>query len=203
MLSRFACIGYVILALCYIESGDLLRRFGMRAWYLPLIALFILLLQPLFLIHNQPRDLIGEPAPHLFRLLAFAFGAVAGFIVLVPSVRLILEMRKGMPAMDEEKLEDRYIRAVFQFLTKTVEVMGGATLITFRSTVEGYNERFGREVRIDDTIQLSGLSREEWPDFIRSLLNVYYQCIGPLALECCKGIEIMENVADEMGVRYS
>jgi hypothetical protein len=203
VLSRFAYIGYVILALCYLESGDLLRRFGMRAWYLPLIASFILLLQPLFLIHNQLRDLIGEPAPQLFRLLAFAFGAVAGIIVLIPSVRLILQMRKGMPVMDEEKLKDGYIRAVFRFLTKTSEIMGGATLITFRSTVEGYNERFGSEVRIDDTIQLSGLSGEEWPDFIRFLLNVYYQCIGPLALECCKGIEIMENVADEMGVRYS
>jgi len=61
----------------------------------------------------------------------------------------------------------------FSSSQKHVEVMGGATLITFRSTVEGYNERFGREVKIDDTIKLSGLGREEWPDFIGFLLNVY------------------------------
>jgi hypothetical protein len=58
-------------------------------------------------------------------------------------------------------------------------------------------------VKIDDTIKLSGLGREEWPDFIGFLLNVYYQCIGPLVFECCKSIEVMESAADELGVRYS
>jgi hypothetical protein len=97
----------------------------MKDWYLPLVASFILLLQPLFLLHNHMRILTaGKPVSQLLDLLPYTFGAVAGFIALVPNVRLILEMRKGMPVIDEEKLKDGYIRAVFQFLTKTSEIMG-------------------------------------------------------------------------------
>jgi hypothetical protein len=204
-LQRFSYVGYVIFALCYLESGEFLRRFGVRSWYAPSIASIVLLLHPLILIHNQMRILFGyiESTPEMFTLLPFTLGTLAGLIAILPEFFFVLEMRKGMPAIDERRLESMYVRGILQFLTKTSEVMGGATLTTFRSTIEGYNRRFNRNIKADDTIKLSGLGSEEWPEFIRFMLNVYYQCIGPLVFECTEGIEVMESAADELGVRYS
>jgi len=203
-LQRFSYVGYVIFALCYLESGEFLRRFGVRSWYLPSIASIVLLLHPLILIHNQMRILLGyiESTPEMFRLLPFTFGALAGLTAIIPELWFVLEMRKGMPPIGEKDLKDRYLGDLFKFLTRTSEVMGGATLTTFRSTIEEYNRRFNRRVEIDDTIRLSGLGSEEWPEFIRFMLDVYYQCIGPLVFECTEGIDLMEREAEVLRAKH-
>jgi len=204
-LQRFSYVGYVILALCYIESGEFLRRFGARLWYVPSIASIVLLLHPLILIHNQMMILFGyvENTPEMFRLLPFTFGALAGLVAIIPELWFVLEMKKGMPPIEEKDLKDRYLGDLFKFLTRTSEIMGGATLTTFRSTVEGYNRRFNRNIKADDTIQLSGLKSGEWPEFIRFVLDVYYQCIGPLVFECTEGIDLMEKETKALRAKHS
>jgi hypothetical protein len=102
----------------------------------------------------------------MFRLLPFTFGALAGLVTIIPELWFVLEMRKGMPPLGEKDLKDRHLGDLFRFLTKTSEIVGGTTLTTFRPTIEGYNRKFNRDMRVNDAIQLSGLSREEWPDSI-------------------------------------
>jgi hypothetical protein len=185
-------------------SQEVFKNFEIRKWYLSVIASCILTIQPLILIHNQMRILWGfvESTPPIFGLLPFTFGTVAGFMALIPSILLLLEMRKPMPEIDKKSLENEYTLAIFQFLTNTSQTMGGATMTIFRSAVDGYNQRFKKGVQIDDTIHLSGLSNEEWPEFAEFLLSIYYQCIGPTTFECTKEIKIIKDIVKKVEEKH-
>jgi hypothetical protein len=92
---------------------------------------------------------------------------------------------------------------MFEFLKNSTEIIGGATMTIFRSAVEGFNKRFSRDIRIDDTIHLSGLNEDEWPRFLEFLLNTYYQCIGPTLFECTKEIKILDEIVRRIEEKYA
>jgi len=204
-LCRFSYLGYIFLALCYFELANFLKSFGSRQWYLAVIASCVLAVHPLILVHNQIRKLFGfvESTPPIFILLPYIFGSIAGALILIPSIALLLEMRKPMPKIDKKVLENEYLTAMFEFLKNSTGIIGGATMTIFRSAVDGFNKRFSRDIRIDDTIHLSGLSEDEWPRFLEFLLNTYYQCIGPTLFECTKGIKILEDMVKKIEEKYA
>lgn len=84
------------------------------------------------------------------------------------SIVLLKDMKKPMSEVDKKVLENEYLAAMFEFLKNSTVVIEGATMAMSRSTVDGFNQRFNREIMIDDTIYLSG---HEWngdPDLLNS-----------------------------------
>ena len=84
------------------------------------------------------------------------------------SIVLLKDMKKPMPEVDKKVLENEYLAAMFEFLKNSAVVIEGATMVIFGSTVDGFNQRFNREIKIDGTIYLSG---HEWngdPDLLNS-----------------------------------
>jgi hypothetical protein len=203
-LRRASYLGYIILALCYFESANFLRSFGSRQWYFVSIASSVLVIHPLILVYNQMKLLLGyvESTPPIFILLPFIFSSIAGLFVLIPSILLLLEIRKPMPKIDKKVLENDYLTAMFEFLKNSTGIVGGATMTIYRSAVEGFNRRFNRDIVIDDTIHLSGLSEDEWPKFLKFVLNTYYQCIGPILFDCTKGIDILDDLTKKIEEKY-
>jgi hypothetical protein len=197
--------GYLLLTFCYLELAIFFRKFGSKYWHFLTASSVLLLAYPLISLHNSLRIAFGivESSPLYLRGIQSSFGFIAGILALIPSISLLLEMKKPLPRVDKEKLENDYLLAIFQFLKNTTNTIGGATMTIFKSVVEGYNRRFGKEIRIDDTVHLSGLSLEEWPKFMHFLLDIYYQCVGPITFECSKGIDIMEDTVKKVEEKYS
>ena len=196
--------GYLILTLCYLELASFFRKFGSKYWYFLTISSFVFLGYPLISLHNSIMVALGyaESSPLYLRGIQSSFGFIAGILAVIPSIILLLEMRKPMPKIDKKALENEYLVALFEFLKNSTALIGGATMTIFRSTVDGFNKRFNRDIRIDDTIHLSRLNEDEWPRFLEFLLNTYYQCIGPTVFECAKEIEILDSMVKKIKEKY-
>ena len=99
-------------------------------------------------------------------------------------------------ATEKIELKEKYVSTTFLFMAEAYNILGGPAQTIFESTVKGYNERFNKDIRIDDTIHLSDLTGEEWPKFIEFLLNISYQCVGPVTFECCKEMREIPEIKE-------
>jgi len=117
------------------------------------------------------------------------------------SIVLLKDMKKPMSEVDKKVLENEYLAAMFEFLKNSAVVIEGATMVIFGSTVDGFNQRFNREIKIDDTIHLGGLNEDERPRSLEFLLKTYYPCIGSALFDCTRGIEILEDIARKIEER--
>jgi hypothetical protein len=196
--------GYLILSLCYLELASFFRKFGSKYWYFLIISSLVFLGYPLIHLYNSIMVALGyaESSPLYLRGIQSSFGFIAGVLALIPSIILLLEMQKPMPKIDKKVLENDYLTAMFEFLKNSTGIVGGATMTIYRSAVEGFNRRFNRDIVIDDTIHLSGLSEDEWPKFLKFVLNTYYQCIGPILFDCTKGIDILDDLTKKIEEKY-
>jgi hypothetical protein len=196
--------GYLILSLCYLELASFFRKFGSKYWYFLIISSLVFLGYPLISLYNSIMVALGyaESSPLYLRGIQSSFGFIAGVLALIPSIILLLEMQKPMPKIDKKVLENDYLTAMFEFLKNSTGIVGGATMTIYRSAVEGFNRRFNRDIVIDDTIHLSGLSEDEWPKFLKFVLNTYYQCIGPILFDCTKGIDILDDLTKKIEEKY-
>lgn len=214
VLSSFGYpFAFYFIFLSYIECKDLLK--SLRVVHKPLvISAFLVMITFLLWLYEQwciflfggtllYRDVVQLSYPIWFFTEWWTIELLPGFIgsviAMVNMVFLYKQLKKPLPIMSEEEA-GRYVIGVFKFLTGISEVIGGTSLTIFRSTVEGYNERFCRNIKINDTIQLSGLNREEWPAFIRFMLDVYYKCIGPITWDIARDVEELKGFVESGSV---
>jgi hypothetical protein len=129
-------------------------------------------------------------------------GLIGSFIAIANMSVLHLKLKEPMPEIKKEKMEIPYALSLFQFVTNISEVIGASTLAIFRSSIEGYNERFNRNIKIDDTIRLSNINDGEWPKLLDFVLNIYYMCIGPVTWEEARQIEGLDKIAEGAEERY-
>jgi len=117
-----------------------------------------------------------------------------GRVWKVPLLWSIAE-RIGIRAERPRSRDELYSFALFQFVTKTSEVVGEESLQIFRSAVEGYNKRFDRNIEVGTQISFSNVGDDEWPRLARFVLDVYAQCIGPVAFDIAKNIDGLRDFA--------
>jgi hypothetical protein len=86
--------------------------------------------------------------------------AYQGKVWRVPFLWNIAE-KIGIKAERPKSKDELYSFALFQFVTKTSEVVGEESLQIFRSAVEGYNKRFNRDIKVGTQISFSNVSEEE------------------------------------------
>jgi hypothetical protein len=82
--------------------------------------------------------------------------------------------------------------AVMRFLNNLSEIVGGsASRAILEGTVSGFRERLNKDIvlREDMTVKLD----KDWEDFYEFLLATAYQCVGPIAFECSKGISELDR----------
>ncbi len=117
-----------------------------------------------------------------------------GRVWRVPLLWSIAE-RIGIRAERPRSRDELYSFALFQLVTKTSEVVGEESLQIFRSAIEGYNRRFNRNIEVGTQISFSNVGDEEWPQLARFVLDVYAQCIGPVAFDIAKNIDGLKDFA--------
>jgi hypothetical protein len=192
---------FYLISLSYIECKDLLK--SLKIIHKPMIVsalclLFIPLLQygPNFVylcFLNTP--LSDEVFPYNGELIK----AILAFVIFVGLIAgmanmIVFYLKTRKPVEIKKEQEGFYPFALFQFITKVSEIIRSSSLTIFRSTVEGYNERFGRNIKINDTVSLSDVRDDEWQDLLAFLLDIYAQCIGPVTWEVAEEIEGLREI---------
>jgi len=129
-------------------------------------------------------------------------GLAGSFIAIANMFVLHIKLKEPVPAIKREEVEVLYAFSLFQFLTKISEVVGGAAITIFKSAIDGYNKRFKRNIEIEDTIRLSKVKDDEWPEFIKFVLRIFNMCIGPITWEEAEQIEGLEEITREVKYRY-
>jgi hypothetical protein len=194
--------------LSYLESKDILKSFCIV--HKPLVLSAFLVLFTLFIwLYEQWLRLLFQGASFYADLAYFANpigpfnswnrvemlpGLIGSIIAIANMLVLYVQMRKPLPKIGKEEEKMPYAFSLFQFLTKISEVIGGTSITIFRSAIDGYNKRFDKEVQVEDTIKLSNIPEEEWPEFIEFVLGIFYMCIGPITWEEAKQIEGLEEI---------
>jgi hypothetical protein len=187
--------------LSYLECKDLLR--SLKVVHKPMIiSALCLLFIPLLVYGTLFVSLFFGDTPLFDGIFPYGYMPITylnysailiGFTAgMANMVLFYLKTRK--PVEIKKEREGFYPFALFQFVTKISEVIGAPSLTIFRSAIEGYNQRFGRDIRINDTISLSDVRDYEWQDLLTFILDVYYNCIGPVTWEVAKEVEGLKGI---------
>lgn len=192
---------FYFIFLSYLECKDTLK--SLKITHKPLIisalciiSMPILNYGTLFLdriFWNTP--LYGKIFPYGYALFdRLSYSATITCFAAGMANMIVFYLRIRKPVKIKEEQEGFYPLALFQFVTKISEVIGSSSLTIFRSAIEGYNERFGRNISTSDTIGLSDVRDDEWQDLLAFILDVYYQCIGPVTWEVANDVEGLRDV---------
>lgn len=195
-------ISILLLSHCYLEVGSFFRRFKTRLWFLVIPASILVWGTVVQIVYNMAMLCFGTVAPEDLGIWVAGdlLTGFAGILATIPSIPLFLQLRNPMPKIEKKKLENPHALSLFLFVTKVADLLGGSTKTILKSSIEGYNERFNGDIKMDkdDQIHLSNLSEEEWPKLLDFLLSTYHQCIGPIAFEIAEQIEGMEEIAEKV-----
>jgi len=112
----------------------------------------------------------------------------------VPFIWEIAE-KIGIKAERPQGKDEIYSFALFQFVTKTSELVGEESMHIFRSAIDGYNKRFNRNIEVGTQISFSNVQPEEWPQLVKFVLDIYAQCIGPTTFEIAREIDGLRDFA--------
>jgi len=200
---------FYFIFLSYIECKDLLK--SLKVIHKPLVLSAFLVITTLFLwLYEQWCIFLfrGTPFYQDVMQLPDSFGpfgswgtvemlpGFAGSLIAIANMLFLYKkLKEPLPEVKEEETE-QYAFALFQFLTKISEVVGGASITIFRSAVDGYNSRFNKNMKVEDTISLSNIEEKEWPEFMSFVLWVFYQCIGPVTWEKAEEVEKLKGIAE-------
>jgi hypothetical protein len=103
----------------------------------------------------------------------------------------------------EAEIGKNYEVATLLFMTNATMLTGDSSIDILKATVEGYNGRFNKNVKIKDGLTLRNMKKEDLPSFVEFLLETFYQCIGPTTFECSEGIESINPIVEKVKARYS
>jgi hypothetical protein len=209
-------LAFYFVFLSYMECKDLLKSF--RVIHKPLIlSAFLILATFLIWQYNKWCIFLFLGTPLYGEMAYFASpdallysweksemlpGLFGSFIALANMFVLHSKIKEPVPEIKKEEVEVPCAFSLFQFITKISEVVGGAAITIFRSAIDGYNKRFNRNIEVADTIHLSNVKNEEWPEFIEFVLRIFNMCIGPITWEEAKQIRGLEKIAEGAEKRY-
>jgi len=183
-----------LIALSYARVSFIFRRMRIDYWYLAYIGAVIILLSILFCsIFPKPRLGWLEELMYLGDIPAF-FG---GLLTFVPSLELLRKMREPLPEQ-----EGSGSQILSDIARKGSEVIGGTCYAVIRGAVEGYNMRFGKNVRLRGDLSVEGLAEEDQGPFLEHVFEVFYQCIGPLTFDVLNRMDGMDRYADILRRRH-
>jgi hypothetical protein len=208
----FYSVSWILYYFSLYEASIVFKKLKIKFWYFLLISIALLLVTTFFieLIFDtalatgrisiiEYENLPGWKIDYLIAFIASGFAIVPGIIALFT----ISPRKEILPKEEAKELEGKiYALNLFQFVTRIANLIGGSTLIVFKSSIRGYNERFNKGIRIDDTIHLSNIEDKDWPKLLAFLIDTYYQCIGPIAIEEAKKVEGLEEIAEKVEERY-
>ena len=200
---------FYFIFLSYMECNDLLK--SLKVIHKPLVISAFLVLISLFLwlytqwgiflfrgtpFYSDVAWLTNPIGPFVSWSEIEMIPALVGSIIAVANMLFLYRKLRGqVPQIKEDEVE-RYAFALFQFLTNISDMIGGTSITIFKSAIDGYNSRFGKNIKIEDTIHLSNIEEKEWPKFMEFVLGVFYMCIGPVTWEKAKGIEGLEEIVE-------
>jgi len=113
------------------------------------------------------------------------------------------ETTKALAKKTETMIGKDYELATLLFMTNAAMLAGDSSIDILKATVEGYNGRFNKNVKIKDGLTLRNMKKEDLPSFVEFLLETFYQCIGPTTFECSEGIESINPIVEKVKARYS
>jgi PAS domain S-box-containing protein len=102
----------------------------------------------------------------------------------------------------EEEVGKNYELVTLMFMSNAALVVGNSSVEILKGVVEGYNNRFNKNIEVKEGIALTNVPKKEWPSFLTFLLATFYECIGPVTFECCEGIESIKDVVEEVKAKY-
>lgn len=187
----------------YLELGSIYKKLQRKDWFLfflgAILFIGVIILNELVIIGNfggKSNAEVFAAYPYLL-LFEFIFAFSGGFVATTPSLTSLL--RKPLKKIEEGP---SYAVALFAFVAAIGEIMGGSTTAIFKSAIEGYNRRFKKNIKIDDTIHLSEVPDKDWPKLIDFVFLIYNQCIGPITFEEAKKIEGLTEFAEMAEEKY-
>ncbi len=160
----------------------------------------VLLFLPLTVLTAIVHHIFGAYLGAIFLLILVILWLVCmlmayqGKVWKVPFIWEIAE-KIGIRAERPQNRDELYSFALFQFVTKTSELVGEESMHIFRSAIEGYNKRFNRNIEVGTQISFSNVQPEEWPQLVKFVLDIYAQCIGPTTFEIAREIEGLRDFA--------
>jgi hypothetical protein len=203
-------LAFYFVFLSYLECNDLLKNF--RVIHKPLILSAFLILATFSIWHyNKWCNFLFVGTPLYEEMAYFASsdalfysywdiemlpGLFGSLIALANMFVLHSKIKEPVPEIKKEEVEVPCAFSLFQFITKISEVVGGTAITIFRSAIDGYNKRFNRNIEVADTIRLSNVKNEEWPEFIEFVLRIFNMCIGPITWEEARQVEGLEKFVE-------
>ena len=109
---------------------------------------------------------------------------------------------KTLARIVEAEIGKNYEVATLLFMTNATMLTGDSSLDILKGVINGYNERFNKNVKIKDGLTISNMRGEDWLSFIEFLLETFYQCIGPTTFECSEGIKAIENIVEKVKIKH-
>ena len=112
------------------------------------------------------------------------------------------ETTKALAKKAETVVGKDYELATLLFMTNAAMLAGDSSLDILKATVDGYNKRFDKNVKIKDGLTLRNMKKEDLPSFVEFLLETFYQCIGPTTFECSEGIRTIGNIVEKVRAKH-
>jgi hypothetical protein len=144
-----------------------------------------------------------ESATSIWFDLVLVVSIVQGSLGTLPSIYLAIKLLSPFGVKSKE--ESLYGNALNGIMESANELLGVAAATIFTSTVEGFNRRFRKTVKIKKErkeLVLSGTEPSEWPHFLEFLLSTFYECVGPITFKFCEGVMGIEPVVAKVAGEY-
>jgi hypothetical protein len=187
-------IPVILIALSYARISFILRRMRINLWYLAYVGAVVMISALFFCsVFSEPRFGWLEDALYNGDISLF-FGAI---IASIPSFELLKRMGEPLPTPESPGPQ-----VIGDVARRASEIIGGACYPIINGAVEGYNTRFGKHVTLGSDLSIEGLEENEQEQFLEHVVEVFYQCIGPLTFDILKGVDGAEKYADILRQRH-
>lgn len=182
------CLAIFTLILCFLTLSQVLQRFKISYYYLPVIGVFFLIIDPILYFKIYPLSLgsaaiIGElTAPiealfYFYRFIAYSSASIAMLLVLLPvSVLLVKILTKQ--AIVFKKDDTVYERVIKKLTIKMQRIVGKVSLTVIKRAGKAFEDNFNKEVEHSPNLDIKGLSLKEQKRFLALVIKKYYEIIG-------------------------
>lgn len=185
-------VGIFLLSIDCFEVAGIFRKLKVNSWMLGALGSLMILAIPFFSIHDVLILYVDETLSAHYNYYGGCIALSGSLLFLIPGMELYRE--REMPELEESGSENFTLR---RFLNNLGEVVGGsASRAILEGAVSGFRDKRDKNIslREDMTVNLEN----DWEDFFEFLLATAYQCVGPIAFECSKGISELDRASSRV-----
>jgi hypothetical protein len=193
----------------YLELAWFFKRFKCSLWPLLVIEAIVgmgMPLQDLFWLTQLKTGILTheEILTSTWPYWILVVSVIQGVLGTLPSIHLAIKLMSPLGVKSKE--ESLYGNAVNEIMKSANELLGSSAATIFTSTVEGFNRRFGKALKIkkeEEELVLSKMEPKEWPHFLEFLLSTFNECVGPITFKFAEGVMGVEPIVAKVAAKYT